>query len=72
MVGINYDASDEDGDDKDGEIGIGKEGRRIGEAASLLGRHWQSWEIWWDFVKYENKIDLQECEDVLMQSIILI
>ena len=30
---------DEDGDGKDGEIGIGKEGRRIGEAASLLGRH---------------------------------
>ena len=38
-MGINYDASDEDGDGKDGEIGIGKEGRRIGEAASLLGRH---------------------------------
>ena len=38
MVGINYDASDEDGDGKDGEIGIGKDGRRIGEAASLHGQ----------------------------------
>ena len=72
MVGINYDASDEDGDVEDGEIGIGKDGRRIGEAASLLGRHWQSWEIWWDFGKQEYKIGLQEYEGILMQSIILI